>query len=250
MSNNLMRLKPGDELYTPPILVEPILKHIDKSLTVWCPFDTEESEFVIALKERGNKVISSHIWKGQDFLEWEPEEHYDVIVSNPPFSIKEKVLRRAYSLNKPFALLLGTPILNYHNICNVFTEFNNDIQLMIPDKKVSFNGTAPSFSFSYFCRKIMPWQLEFVKLPHTNTGDNFTPSAMMEEFTLKNDPTSIKAIKSFFAHKFGKNKITVLHGDKVEKMGYDKDQTIIIAGAHYRYGEVLTVENDMIMLKD
>ena len=51
-----------DEYYTPPILVKPILKYLKPNSVVWCPFDTENSEFVILLKEAGHKVIYSHIW--------------------------------------------------------------------------------------------------------------------------------------------------------------------------------------------
>lgn len=50
-----------DEYYTPPILVEPILEYVPKNSTVWCPFDTQESEFVRLLEDKGCKVIQSHI---------------------------------------------------------------------------------------------------------------------------------------------------------------------------------------------
>ena len=33
-------------------------------------------------------------------------DEWDIIVSNPPFSLKDKVLERLYSFNKPFAILL------------------------------------------------------------------------------------------------------------------------------------------------
>ena len=36
----------NDECYTPDYGVEPILKYIPEDAVVWCPFDTEESEFV------------------------------------------------------------------------------------------------------------------------------------------------------------------------------------------------------------
>ena len=36
----------NDECYTPHYAVKPILKYIPKDAIVWCPFDTEESEFV------------------------------------------------------------------------------------------------------------------------------------------------------------------------------------------------------------
>ena len=35
----------NDECYTLPYGVKPIIKYIPKNAVVWCPFDTEESEF-------------------------------------------------------------------------------------------------------------------------------------------------------------------------------------------------------------
>jgi len=65
--------KRKDEYYTPPILVKPILRYVPENSTIWCPFDTEHSEFVLLLTEAGHKVIHSHIWDGQDFFEYEPD---------------------------------------------------------------------------------------------------------------------------------------------------------------------------------
>lgn len=62
----------GDEQYTPRHAVLPIIKYLPRNAVVWCPFDTENSEFVIALKEAGHEVVFSHIFTGQDFFEYEP----------------------------------------------------------------------------------------------------------------------------------------------------------------------------------
>ena len=168
-----------DEYYTPAILVEPILKYIEKGKVVWCPFDTDNSEFVITLRKRGHKVIASHIWNGQDFFEYEPNEPYDYIVSNPPFSCKLKVLERLYKLDKPFAMLMGLPILNYQEIGNFFV--GKSLQLLIVDKKVSFDGNTASFNTSYFCKDILPKDIIFEHLEHNNTKDNFVKSRMSAE---------------------------------------------------------------------
>lgn len=65
-----------------PYGVEPIIKYIPKDAVVWCPFDKENSEFVQQIVANGNKVVCSHIDNGQDFYSFEPDEHWDVIVSN------------------------------------------------------------------------------------------------------------------------------------------------------------------------
>lgn len=49
--------KESDEIYTPAYAVKPILKYIPKDNIVWCPFDTEDSEYVKLIqkkRERGH----------------------------------------------------------------------------------------------------------------------------------------------------------------------------------------------------
>ena len=107
--------KASDEYYTPREAVLPIIKFIDRGnkpqYTVWCPFDTAESEYVKCIQEAGHKVIFSHIDNGQNFFEYEPSEYYDYIISNPPFSIKDDILKRLTELSKPYAILLPLPTL-------------------------------------------------------------------------------------------------------------------------------------------
>ena len=165
------RLKNNDELYTPSYMIYPILKYVSKDKIIWCPFDKEESNYVKVLKKENYKIIYSHIETGQDFFEYEPKE-YDLIISNPPFSKKLKIFNRLWKLNKPFAILMCLPCLNYQEIGNFFYN-NSGLQLLIFDKKVSFNGNQSSFNTSYFCKDFLPRDLMFETLPHNNTGKNF-----------------------------------------------------------------------------
>lgn len=171
-----------DEYYTPPILVEPIAHFIKPHSTIWCPFDTEHSEFVKILTEQGHKVIYSHIWTGQDFFKYEPSEPYDYIISNPPFSLKLKVFERLYKLGKPFAMICGLPILNYQEVGEFFLD--KSLQLLIVDKKVSFDGNTASFNNSYFCYNILPKDLMFYHLEHNNSKNHFKGSEMSKDITL------------------------------------------------------------------
>jgi len=181
MSNWLSkpRFNIKDEYYTPKILVEPILKYIKPNSTIWCPFDTENSEFVILLKEAGHKVIYSHIWYGQDFFDFEPEEDYDYIISNPPFTRKLDVFKRLYEIGKPFAMVMGLPILNYQEVGEFFLD--KELQLLIVDKKVSFDGKTASFNNSYFCYKMLPKDIIFEHLENNNSRKNYVPSRMHDD---------------------------------------------------------------------
>ena len=116
-----------DEYYTPRILVEPIVKYLKPKSTIWCPFDTKDSEFVRCFEENGFDVIYSHIWLGQDFFTYTPSKDYDYIISNPPFSRKLDVLDRLYNIGKPFAMVMGLPILNYQEVGNFFLDNMNQV---------------------------------------------------------------------------------------------------------------------------
>jgi hypothetical protein len=160
--------KESDEVYTPAYAVKPIIKYIPKNFTIWCPFDTQESEYVILLKEAGFKVISSHIDEDKNFFYYTPEEDYDCIISNPPFSIKDDVIKRLYELNKPYAILLPVPSLQGQKRF----PYMKDCQALLFDKRVNYFKDMKtkeiqkgiSFGSFYLCRKFLPKDLIFEEL--------------------------------------------------------------------------------------
>jgi len=151
----------NDECYTPIEGVLPILKYIPKDKIIWCPFDTEESNFVKEISKT-NKVIKSHIVEGKDFFEYEPEE-WDILISNPPFTDKRKYFERALSFNKPFALIMSLTWLNDSAPKQLF--FEKDLQLLMFDKRMKFNNINKiTFSSAYFCWNFLPKQIIMEKL--------------------------------------------------------------------------------------
>ena len=151
----------NDECYTPHYAVTPIIKYIPKDAIVWCPFDTQESEFVKQIQEQ-NEVTYSHIGTGRDFFEYEPFE-WDVMVSNPPFTNKRKYFERALSFNKPFALIMTNTWLNDSAPKQLFMD--KDLQLLMFDKRMKFispdgrNNDKITFSSSYYCWNMLPKQI-------------------------------------------------------------------------------------------
>ena len=152
----------NDECYTPDYAVKPILEYIPKDTIVWCPFDTEDSWFVKLIKDKGNHVEYSHLNKGQDFFQYEPDE-WHMMVSNPPFSRKKKFFKRALSFNKPFALIMTNTWLNDSAPKQLFKD--KDLQLLMFDKRIEFtypNGHVDNkitFSSSYYCYDFLPKQI-------------------------------------------------------------------------------------------
>ena len=155
--------KENNELYTPLYAVDPILKYIPKDKIIWCPFDEEWSAFYRRLKEEGYNVVRSSLKDGQDFFTYEPNK-WDMIVSNPPFSSKDKVLERLYSFKKPFAILLP---LNSLQGKTRFKFFTQGIQLLSFDSRISFHKPdsmdivikGSPFATAYFCKDLSPRDL-------------------------------------------------------------------------------------------
>lgn len=156
----------NDECYTPIEAVIPILKYIPKNKVIWCPFDTAQSNFVKEISKT-HKVISSHIFEGKDFFNYEPE-NWDIIISNHPFTDKRKYFERALSFNKPFALIMSITWLNDAAPKQIFAE--KELQLLMFDKRIRFikpNGERmgnPTFSSAYFCYNFLPKQIIMEKL--------------------------------------------------------------------------------------
>lgn len=152
----------NSEKYTPQYAVLPIIKYLPKNRKIWCPFDTENSEFVLTLQEKGFEVIYSHISTGKDFFEYEPCE-WDIIVSNPPFKNKKEVFERCLEFGKPFGLLMSNLWLNDSAPCQIFRNY--DLQLLLFDKRVQYdkNSRVP-FGSSYFCHRLLPKQIIFENL--------------------------------------------------------------------------------------
>ena len=152
----------NDELYTPEYGVEPILKYIPANAVVWCPFDKEQSEFVKLISNK-NKVIHTHLDNNEDFLSYEPDEEWDIIVSNPPFTNKRLFFERALSFNKPFALIMTNTWLNDSAPKQLFKE--KELQLLMFDKRMKFTNPEGivndkiTFSSSYYCYKFLPKQI-------------------------------------------------------------------------------------------
>lgn len=163
----------GDEVLTPFYAVAPLLKYLEKDKIIWCPFDKRDSAFVQTFNENGYKIVFSHIEDGKDFFKYEPP-NWDIIVSNPPFSKKDLVLKRCYELGKPFALLL--PVNSIQGKFRVDLFLNYGLELLIFDGRVDYhtNGDKENykkgchFGSAYFCNKLLPSKICLEKLEKYN----------------------------------------------------------------------------------
>lgn len=170
MKMDLVASSKNDEYYTPKYAVYPIIKYIPAKSVVWCPFDTEKSNFVSELEANGRRVINTHIENGTDFFSADVPD-CDCIVSNPPYSRKGEVIKRLFDIGKPFAMLVG--VVGLFESKKRFEMFkSNEFEIMYLNKRISYLASYedevakvnPPFSSVYICHKMLPKQIVFEEI--------------------------------------------------------------------------------------
>lgn len=151
-----------DNLMTPRDAVYPIMKYLPETpQIIWEPFDPGGSNFAKLLPLLGHKVISTDIRSdGFNFLTDIPNFEFDMMISNPPYSIKDKVLQKCFEYNKPFALLLPLTALEGKRRGKMYRTYG--LEVLVLDSRFDFSGGGANwFNTSYFCHGILPEQLIF-----------------------------------------------------------------------------------------
>ena len=158
---NYIKKDKYDDIYTPSYAIKPLLKYIPKGITIWECCDFGKSEISRLLKEHECKVISSD--KDDNFFLYLPD-NFDMIITNPPYSLKDEFLERCYKLGKPFCLLLPVTALEGKRRGKLFRE--NGIELLVFDKRINFIDQKKNcwFNTSWFCWKVLPYDLMFEEL--------------------------------------------------------------------------------------
>lgn len=161
--------KTSDDYQTPPEALWPLLPYLNPDWTIWeCACG--KGKLVKALRQEGFTVIGTD--REKDFLIWQPDQ-FDCLVTNPPYSLKNEFLRRAYELGKPFAFLLPITGLEYRSRQSMFQT--HGLELLLLDKRLRFERpdgrkSRPWFSSAWFCWRLgLPKQLTFTTLFHRET---------------------------------------------------------------------------------
>lgn len=160
---NYSKTPTNDDFYTPDEAILPILKYLDKNKIYWECTDFGKSNITKLLKENGFKVIGTSK-EELNFLTDKPSFDFDIIITNPPYSLKDEFLEKCYSYNKPFLLLLPITALEGKKRNKLYKEYG--IELIILDKRVNFMNSKNNvyFNTSWFCHKICKNQINFEKV--------------------------------------------------------------------------------------
>ena len=164
---NYITKEKEDDCYTPEYAIKPLLKYLPKNITIWECCDFGKSEITRILKENNYKVISTG--KEENFFKYQPNVDFDMIITNPPFSLKDDFIKKCYEWNKPFCLLLPITALEGINRGKMFRE--KGIEVLVFDRRINFkNITGVNkksgcwFNSSWFCYNVLPNDLIFEEL--------------------------------------------------------------------------------------
>jgi hypothetical protein len=155
-----------DNFQTPASALDCLLPHLQRDWTIWEPA-CGKGNLANGLRAHGFDVRETDINRDEDedFLRLNPSFHWDAIITNPPFSIKEKFLARCYQLGKPFALLM--PITTFDSAKRRSLFHRHGVQVILPNGRVNFetpNGAGSSswFYTAFFTNGLnLPAQLNF-----------------------------------------------------------------------------------------
>lgn len=154
-----------DECYTPEEAIIPLLPFLKEESLIWdCAFGS--GRLAKHFNKHGFNVIG---YPNYDFLQEDSEKLgvFDIIITNPPYSLKDKFLEKAFKLEKPFAFLLPLTTLEGIKRGKMFKD--SGIQIIIPNRRINFeipSGKKSSwFATAWFCWKFnLPKDLMFVEL--------------------------------------------------------------------------------------
>jgi hypothetical protein len=146
-----------DDYMTPKYAWADIAKYIPADKIIWEAFYGSGSSGRY-LTELGFNVIHD------PELDFFTENRGEIIVSNPPFSLIPRILKRLVALDKPFILLMPSSKINTQYFRNIL---KGNIQIIVPRKRIQFEKwvdgvpvvlkSSCNFDCFYYCWK---WGLE------------------------------------------------------------------------------------------
>lgn len=144
-----------DHVATPRWVVENIyeLINIQSFNNIWFPFNNYDSQFKLKADELNLKYKATHIFDdlGNDFFTTEPPKDCDLLISNPPFSQQNEIIKRSFELVesgkvKSFCLLLPLATLETPTRAEIYEKYVDKLAILIFKKRIKFLNTNGSFN--------------------------------------------------------------------------------------------------------
>lgn len=136
-----------DHVATPKWIVEQVFSmiNVQQFSKLWFPFDNYDSQFKIYADELKLDYKATHLYDGlgNDFFITQPPLGCDLMISNPPFSKQNEILKRSFELVKQgkiksFALLLPLSTLETPKRTALYEKHIDKISILIYKKRIKF----------------------------------------------------------------------------------------------------------------
>lgn len=103
-----------------------------------------------------------------------PSQDIQAIITNPPYIFKDEFLKKCYSFNIPFALLMPSTAIGGKFRVELYMQ--HGIELLIPDKRVNYIYSEDKddnwFHSAWFCYDILPEKLMFTRMITDDKNSN------------------------------------------------------------------------------
>jgi hypothetical protein len=126
------RRKRDDEYETPPEAWNLITSFIPNEFLIWEPFYKSGMAANILI-ELGFNVKHSK----RDFFD-RKTINCDLILTNPPYSIKKEVIEHLFTFKKPFAILVPLATISCQYFMNALKKYHMSYKMIVPNRRISY----------------------------------------------------------------------------------------------------------------
>ena len=153
-----VNFKKDDDYETPKYVWEMICneKFISKKKKLYDPFYCRGNTASV-MEELGYDCIH----EDEDFFGNHQRHDYDIILSNPPFSIKKKVFDELKKIDKPFIMIVPISTITKKYFIDNFKD--DDITICIPPKRMQFMKNGEQLKCCWFDTIFLCYKMGYSK---------------------------------------------------------------------------------------
>lgn len=146
-----------DRCQTPPYALTPLLPHLPPGAHIWEPA-AGDGLLAQSLRDHGYTVRETDLLTGTNFFDARPESG-EILVTNPPYSVKYQWLARCYEIGVPFALLMPVDVYGSIEALELYERYGWEvialkgrIDYKMPD--AGWSGQGAQFTSYWFTHRL------------------------------------------------------------------------------------------------
>ena len=132
---------------------------VDKNKVIYNPFFLD-GKAKTYLNELGYDNV---IHNDEDFFDNYNKYEYDLIITNPPYTIKKRIFTKLYEINKPFIVIVPIATITKLFIKDIFKTDVERLQMIIPNRRMQFEKNGNQLKRCYFDCVFLCYKLSLKK---------------------------------------------------------------------------------------